>query len=621
MLVDPRQHLLANTLGHTAGVLMFGIFLGLLVTYRRPLSLRGIRLTLLAAVLALTWNLTSLIALAWQDTSTLALRIVATVAYSSLSLLPAVLLQICLRGRFRLITVAGYLLSAAAICLHAAELAVLSAPQYHRLGLTMITYGFGALTLLSVARVLASPKPSASSFTPRILATMSLLLFAISFVHFGEAHAHGAYSTEYALHHAGIPLALFVLLQDYRSVLLDAFIRFLANALLAALVTASVVATAARFAPEARPQNPYYEGLLLGAGCLLLILYSSLSGTLRNWLTRIVFRQPAAEPAARRLRRLAADAADESDYLAKTSAFLAEWIGAEFLGCHTHSDLDLILPTLVSSLPHPPAGLAQSGAEVLVPLRLGPGDVRYALLGRRPGGRRYLSGDLELLARLAATIVGQVESFRQSEMHRLVSQAELRALQSQIHPHFLFNAFNTLYGIIPKEAAGARRTVLNLADIFRYFLQPEKSFVPLDEELHIIQAYLEIETLRLGPKLRFELDVDPAARHQLIPLLSIQPLVENAVKHGVARKAEGGRVRLAARPGPAGLDISVEDTGSGFPSATRAAREHAGLGLENVARRLKLCYGPDAGLSIESTQQGSTVRFTIPAARFVGVSP
>ena len=89
-------------------------------------------------------------------------------------------------------------------------------------------------------------------------------------------------------------------------------------------------------------------------------------------------------------------------------------------------------------------------------------------------------------------------------MNRLVSQAELRALQSQINPHFLFNALNTLYGTIPREAAGARRMVLNLAEIFRYFLQSDKTFVPLAQEMQIVRAYLEVEQLRLGDRLSVE---------------------------------------------------------------------------------------------------------------------
>ena len=96
-------------------------------------------------------------------------------------------------------------------------------------------------------------------------------------------------------------------------------------------------------------------------------------------------------------------------------------------------------------------------------------------------------------------------------MQRLVSQAELRALQAQINPHFLFNALNTLYGIIPRTASGARQTVLNLSEIFRYFLQSERTFIRLSDELEIVKSYLEIERLRLGPRLETRIDIDEAA--------------------------------------------------------------------------------------------------------------
>ena len=243
------------------------------------------------------------------------------------------------------------------------------------------------------------------------------------------------------------------------------------------------------------------------------------------------------------------------------------------------------------------------------------------LLGRRFGGRRYLSEDLQALGRAAGQIVEQVEQFRESEMRRLVAQAELRALQSQIHPHFLFNALNTLYGIIPREAKGARDTVLNLADIFRYFLETEKSFLPLEEELHIVRAYLEVERLRLGDKLRIEIDVEPAALLAPIPILSIQPLVENAVKHGIAPLPGGGVVRIEARiergmeaGSESVLRVTVSDTGGGFATEKSKSGAGQGVGLDNVNRRLQLCYGPEASLAIRSDRGGSSVSFVIPAS-------
>jgi LytS/YehU family sensor histidine kinase len=173
----------------------------------------------------------------------------------------------------------------------------------------------------------------------------------------------------------------------------------------------------------------------------------------------------------------------------------------------------------------------------------------------------------------------------------LATQAELRALQAQINPHFLFNAFNTLYGTIDRGSVEARRLVLNLTDIFRYFLQGDRSSIPLSEELRIIKAYLEIEALRLGGRLETELHVNASALSVMIPVLSIQPLVENAVKHGVAAKGGPGRVAMRVENSEGVLRVSVEDTGLGFARNGSAAHDGSGVGLANVRRRLYLSYG------------------------------
>src|SRR3954453_15714794 len=211
------------------------------------------------------------------------------------------------------------------------------------------------------------------------------------------------------------------------------------------------------------------------------------------------------------------------------------------------------------------------------------------------------------MRRLGAVIVEQVERFRAEELRRLVNQAELRALQAQINPHFLFNALNTLYGVIDRTSSDARRMVLNLSEIFRYFLQGDRTVIPLSEELKIVQAYLEIECLRLGNRLKTELRIDESVRSAMIPILSIQPLVENAVKHGVASKSGSGMVGLSAQKTSEGLRITVHDTGIGFERSSQGQHNGTGVGLENVRQRLKLCYGPAAELEIQSNSEGTSV--------------
>jgi LytS/YehU family sensor histidine kinase len=229
---------------------------------------------------------------------------------------------------------------------------------------------------------------------------------------------------------------------------------------------------------------------------------------------------------------------------------------------------------------------------------------------------------------LATVVAEEVERFRAAEMERLVSEAELRALHAQINPHFLFNALNTIYGIIPREAAEARRTVLNLSNIFRYSLQSDKILIPLSEELKIVTAYLEIERLRLGHRLKTTIRVDKGAEHILIPILSIQPLVENAIKHGLSAQSSEGWLRLTAEMKADGLTVSVEDSGAEH-TATMAPFSRTtgnGVGLTNVTRRLELCFGPEAGVTMERGAFGTRVQFSIPRAeaetpeaiRFVG---
>jgi two-component system, LytTR family, sensor kinase len=451
---------------------------------------------------------------------------------------------------------------------------------------------------------------------------MCSALFAMSFVHFGSGHALHAWSSELALHHAGIPLALFVLLQDYRFVLLDAFVRFLANALLAAILTFALFRTVFQWIPVGRqpPDNPLYEALLPLGFCLLLIAFALIRGQIQHWLTKVVFRRPDLTKALQEIHSRAALFSEEQEFLSWAGEQVGQLMSADRVLEVAEATLadalcgvDLFFPAPASDIPGLRRSTEFAWVEAVVPLRLAHENVRYLLLGRRRGGRRYLSEDLQSLSRLMAVIIEQVERFRNSEMQRLVSQAELRALQSQINPHFLFNALNTLYGIIPREAAGARKTVLNLAEIFRYFLQSERSFIPLSDELKIVKAYLDIERLRLGPRLEIEIDVDEAALPVLIPILSIQPLVENAIKHGLSAIAGPGLLRLKAKMMNGEVLITVEDTGPGIGSQNDGAgNARVGVGLANVKRRLRLCYGPETDLLVESSSTGTKVEFAIP---------
>jgi len=620
----PATHepLLVNTIGHSAGAIIFGIFLFLLLRDRAAVRLRGSWRSLAAAALAFLWNAGSLAVLVKTTSSGREPGILIAVTFSILSVLPAVLFDLSLARSLRPLVRVGYVLSAAAVALHFAT-ALGRGADYRTTAFRLITVGFALLTV--IALVALAVRRDREGRLKRMAGAMCSALFAISFVHFGAGQAAPAWSKELALHHAGLPLALFVLLQDYRFVLLDAFVRFLANVLLAAVLVFAVIRATSRFVllNSDIASNPLYEALLLTGLCLLLIAFALLRSTVQRWLTKVVFRRPDLDAMLQELRSGRALLLGEAEYLSWSAQRLGDFMGAarsEVLSDTANypglREGELLFPLPIADVPALRHEAAFEWADVVVPVRLGPGDIRYVLAGRRRGGRRYLSEDLQALSRLSTAIAEQVDRFRTSEMQRLVSQAELRALQSQINPHFLFNALNALYGIIPREAIGARRTVMNLAQVFRYFLQTEKMFIPLSEELEIVKAYLEIEVLRLGPRLRTDIQIDDAALPVLIPILSIQPLVENAVKHGVAPSPKPGWLRLRAEAVGDFVRITVQDTGAGMAGRDPVTHTSGtGVGLANVTRRLKLCYGPDVDLAINSSAAGTTVQFSVPLAR------
>ena len=154
--------------------------------------------------------------------------------------------------------------------------------------------------------------------------------------------------------------------------------------------------------------------------------------------------------------------------------------------------------------------------------------------------------------------------------------------------------------------------MLNLADVFRYLLRTDRTLIEIEEELRIVRAYLEIEQLRLGAKLRTEIHVEEAALRATIPLLSVQPLVENAVKHGVASRTGAGFVRLDITSERNILTVTVSNSGECDSMALTGTSADGGIGLANVRRRLELCYGDESSFLAEVEDGVTTVGFLLP---------
>jgi hypothetical protein len=593
---------LVNTLGHCAGAIVFGILLYFLsLDWRRERTRRG-ALPCVAAALALLWNLGSLIGLATAPGDSFSDGIVAA-SFSVLSLLPAVLLHISLGGRRTPLSIAGYIVGVLAVLLHIADL-ITDAPRFHYAAILLVTTGFGALAAIVLGLELSGRETPGSG--KRLAGAMVLFVLAISFVHFRADHEVRGWSGEIALHHAALPLALFVLLQDYRFLLLDAFVRFLANAVLAALtVWAGLTIELHRAALPIDSRTPFSDALAFVAACALVGIFAFVRGRAQKLLTRVVFLRTGVERALSRVRDQASMCESPDEYLRDCSRIAGEVFAAARAEISPAPAGPSRQPRHAALLLDPSVA---SWVHVVAPLRFSRGDVCWLRLGSRAGGRRYLSEDMELLDRMAALIVEHVERMRSSEMQELVAQAELRALQAQINPHFFFNALNTLYGSIPRESAVARKLVLDLAELFRVSFAPERSAFRIEEELRLVRAYLQIEQLRLGPRLRTSIDVDDAALGVEIPVLSIQPLVENAIRHGVASRHAGGFVSLRISALREQVNVEVMNSGAFGGSDTQGS----GVGLANVRRRLELCFGKSGGLKIESSDGLTTVSFSVP---------
>jgi signal transduction histidine kinase len=204
---------------------------------------------------------------------------------------------------------------------------------------------------------------------------------------------------------------------------------------------------------------------------------------------------------------------------------------------------------------------------------------------------------------------------RQVALEELAVSAQLAALRAQINPHFLFNSLNSIAQLIHSDPSKAEACVERLGEIYRYLLHRAHSdFAPLADELRVVEAYLEIERARFGENLEVESRIDERARALLLPSLILQPLVENAVKHGISPKLGGGRVTIEARLDDGDLRLAVSDTGVGVTERGGSVFER-GVGLRNVRERLIHLYGDDYAPQLRSDpHRGTTVSLRIPIA-------
>lgn len=608
--------LVVNLLAFFTGAVLYGMLVALVWRERvsEGASLwasRG-RLPLLTGLAGLVWNLGGLLAFSLSSyAGTAPSPWINAVAFGALGLLPACVVHSLLESRERVgpvgiarsVTTLGYGIAAIAAILHL-HAAATGAPVPPRPAVWLLTGGFITLTLLVLLITRGGPVARRSVWV------VALSTFAVSALHF-EQHGSGSWWVELLGHHTSLLLALAILHQDYRFAFADLFLK---RALAwIAMIGLSTVALSIGIVPLLRWQDASGVvdaraiALAVGLWAATAWCFPALQRLADRLVDRTVLRRPDYRSTLSRLNQALDRATTEADVQASVAVTLASALGAT----QARWVPDPLPPTdlrLVFADAAADAWLPESGGFIRLDTAEAP---RTAVtLGALEDGRRLLSDDRDLLDAIARLAGRRINALRADDARRLATEAELRALRAQLNPHFLFNALTTIGYLITAAPSRALDTLLRLTNVLRAVLrQSHIDFVPLREELALVQDYLDIERARFEERLDVTHTIDDAALTAPVPAFILQPLVENAIKHGIAPLSRGGRVFVVATLDDEWLVLDVEDTGAGLSTTSSST----GVGLSNVRRRLAAHYGASASLTLTARAGGGTrVRLRIP---------
>lgn len=234
--------------------------------------------------------------------------------------------------------------------------------------------------------------------------------------------------------------------------------------------------------------------------------------------------------------------------------------------------------------------------------------------------------DIEFAQGLGQIFSTQLELANLQKMAELATKAELKALRAQINPHFLFNSLNTIVSLCRTNSEEARHLIIELSDFFRRSLKSVREFVTIQEELELVDSYLTLEKARFGQRLSIKKEINSEVLDVLIPVFTLQPLVENAVKHGLLAREQGGTISISIDKQDNCVVVRIGDDGQGIEPEildkilTYGFGKGTGVGMSNVNERLKTIYGPQYSLTVDSSVGlGTNVKFLIPIRSSEGV--
>jgi signal transduction histidine kinase len=602
------------TLGFAAGTVLFAVLAAL--SYRAARSAPGAPSGLGVALVGLVWNAGRLVEcaarLAGAAEDGALCRVAEAVAYTATAFVPYVVLaaiepeQWGRRWRRQAGRWLGVVSLTHAVLLSGAFLAAALAPGFPlRFATVKALSAYNLVFHLAAGAVIfhgAVPTSARTRAFARNMVVVGVALGAglLTIMHFSRgASWRDAVAIAAQLSSIPVAVASFALLVRFRFA--DVFLR-VSVALLLAVVTslAASVFVAQTLDPAARSLAVYPHAAAWVAGtalwCALLLAFPRLEAALRRAIDRWVLRRPDYAAVARRFAEEAAADATEDDVLARAARTVCEAL-----------DADRVEVVAADATVDDAEATAAVGDRALAVV---PGE----------GGRALLSDELAFLDIVAERAARRVEAIgvererreqalRETELERMVADARLRALRAQLNPHFLFNTLNAILDLIGSDPERAEATTERLADVLRYVLDgTDRESIPVGEEVAFLDAYLEIERARFGERLRVEVDVDFEVSAEPIPPLLLQPLVENAVRHGLAPRPEGGTVRITARAAGSNLALEVADDGVGGECPFRGR-----VGLGSVEARLRAVYGDRATFEMEGEPgRGVRARILIP---------
>ncbi len=613
--------LLINLLGFSVGIALYALMLVMVVRHRPAGRPHGIdRLLLATACLGLVWNLGEFVVFVLKDFQGAAVPAwLLAGSYSALGFLPSVVVHSTwqseenTRPSLFYPTVTAYLLSTCAAALN-----VIAAANGNgvpsRTSLRLLT--FGAIALLVALFVLAFRQ----ALERKAVWITALLVFAVSTLHLSAHDDRSSWPVELVAHQSSLPLALAILIQDYRFAFADLFLKRALSLMLLALFAFGLYVFAA--VPllawhETHDKNDVQAAVIvLGLWITTALVYPKLHRFAEWFVDAAILRRTDFERLKASIAEAVERAEDDSSALDAACSLLRAALGSEHAEWRSVGASSDLLPSV---------RLETLRTTVLVPT-IGSPFFEFELL-RLAGGRDLLSGEIQMLESAALIVARRIDAIRatreriesglrEQEFSKLAAEAQLSALRAQVNPHFLFNALTTIGYLIQSAPDKALDTLLRLTRLLRGVLRSTGEFSSLSDEIGLIENYIEIEKARFEDRLKVTIDVPTEVRTFRIPSLILQPLVENAVKHGISENKKGGTVAISASVEKtatrSALVVRVSDSGCGH--APDGFEREGGVGLRNIRQRLERHYGGDASLTMTGDESGTVAELRIPSA-------